>query len=401
MASQIVAYKLAAYFLGKQGFSEYALARRTVTLILPVTVLGMSVGLPRYIGFSNGRGDREAADRYFGATLWCAGGAAIVCLVLINLFPGLFSYLFFGSKSYRSLALPLSLMIVGLCEHAVACGYFRGHLQLNRANLLQFTNLAALPIVVLFLVHKSLSIALTFFGVVWIATSSLALSFTPLRTLSEKSGTEVRQLFSYGIQRVPGDFFLMALFTLPATIGAHLYGVERAGYVAFGLSLVAMIGGVFAPVGLVLLPKATTMLAEGAYGNLRAHVKSILRIAVAASLTIVVFAWTALPSAIHIYLGPEYEEVAPIARVLLFAALPYCVYLVVRNLVDAYHEYGVTAAILAVGLAAFLAGTYFGRHLFADIRLLLAAFVVSMLIIAGLSSWECTRILRVRSSQSN
>src|SRR5581483_4990886 len=80
----------------------------------------MAVGLPRYIGFSNGRGDREAADRYFGATLWCAGGAAIVCLVLINLFPGLFSYLFFGSKSYRSLALPLSLMIVGLCEHAVA-----------------------------------------------------------------------------------------------------------------------------------------------------------------------------------------------------------------------------------------------------------------------------------------
>src|ERR1044071_1494776 len=80
MASQILVYKLAAYSLGKAGFAEYALARRTVSLIFPIPVLGMSVGLPRYISFSNGRKDPQGADRYFGATLKCAGAAAILCL---------------------------------------------------------------------------------------------------------------------------------------------------------------------------------------------------------------------------------------------------------------------------------------------------------------------------------
>src|ERR1700693_6659590 len=63
MASQILLYKLAAHYLGKTGFSEYALARRTVSLLFPIPVLGMAVGLPRYIGATNGRGDTDGAAR--------------------------------------------------------------------------------------------------------------------------------------------------------------------------------------------------------------------------------------------------------------------------------------------------------------------------------------------------
>jgi O-antigen/teichoic acid export membrane protein len=396
MASQIVVYKLAAYYLAKQGFSEYALVRRTVSLIVPIPVLGLSVGLPRYISFSNGRNNRESADRYFGATLWCTGIASLLCVVLINLFPGTFSYLFFGSQSYRSLTFPISLMILGLCEHTAACGYFRGHLQLNRANLLQLINLAFLPILVFLLVHGSLYAFLSSFGAISILTSSLALCLTPLRAMARNSGKEIQELLRYGIQRVPGDFFLMALFTLPATIVAHLYGVEQAGFVAFGISIVSMIGGVFAPVGLVLLPKATRMLAEGANRDLRAHLKLIIRITVGGSAAIVFFAWMAMPDAIRIYLGTGFDQVVPIARVLILAALPYCLYLVVRNLVDAYHEYGVTAAILSAGLAVFLAGLYITRHFGLGIDAILANFVLATVVITALSSWECQRILRVR-----
>jgi O-antigen/teichoic acid export membrane protein len=396
MASQIIVYKLAAHYLAKQGFSEYALARRTVSLIFPIPVLGLSVGLPRYISFSNGRNDRESADRYFGATLWCAGIASLLCVVLINLFAGAFSYLFFGSQSYRGLAFPISLMILGLCEHTVACGYFRGHMELNRANVLQLINLALLPILVFFSARHSLEAILTTLGSLSIMTSSLALCLTPLRAMARKSGTEIQELLRYGIQRVPGDFFLMALFTLPATIVAHLYGVEQAGFVAFGISIVSMIGGVFAPVGLVLLPKATWMLAEGAHRDLRAHLKLIIRITVGGSAAIVFLAWMAMPNAIRIYLGTGFDHVVPIARVLIFAALPYCLYLVVRNLVDAYHEHGVTAAILGAGLALFLAGLYITRHFGWGIDAILGNFVLATVVITALSSWECRRILRAQ-----
>ena len=399
MVSQIVVYKLAAHYLAMQGFSEYALARRTVSLIIPIPVLGLSVGLPRYISFSNGRNDLESADRYFGATLWCAGIAAFLCVVLINLFAGIFSYLFFGNQSYSGFAFPISLMILGLCEHTVACGYFRGHMELNRANFLQLVNLALLPILVFFLAQHSLVTVLTTLGSLWILTSSLALCLTPLGAMARNSGKEIRELLSYGIQRVPGDFFLLALFILPATIVAHLYGVKQAGLVAFSISIVSMIGGVFAPVGLVLLPKATGMLAEGAHEDLRVHLGHIIKVTLVGSVTIVFLGWIVLPSAIRIYLGVSYEQVIPIARVLLLAALPYCLYVVVRNLVDAYHEYGVTAAILGGGLVVFLL-SFFGARQFGagtSIHNVLVSFVLAVVVITGISSWECCRILHPRS----
>ena len=43
LACQILAYKLAARFLGKQGFSEYAVARRAISTIYPVSLLDLEL----------------------------------------------------------------------------------------------------------------------------------------------------------------------------------------------------------------------------------------------------------------------------------------------------------------------------------------------------------------------
>lgn len=394
MGSQIVSYKLAAHFLGRQGFSEYALARRTISLIFPIPVLGLAVGLPRYIGFSNGRNDAQSADRYYGATLWCAGSAAFICVALLNLFAGTFGYLFFGSRSYGYLAFPLSLLILGLCAHTVLCGYYRGHMALNKANLMQVVNLTLAPLGVFFLVGRSLVSVLTWLGLIWIATTATALLFTPLRAVQHGNWKEIVELLRYGTQRVPGDFVLMALFTLPATIVAHLSGIQEGGFVAFGISVVSMIGAVFAPVGLVLLPKATSMLAEGAGENLREHFRSIIRLTIVVAITIILVVWMAIPHLVRLYLGLNFEQVVPIVRILILGALPYCVYLVVRNLVDAYHDYGVTAAILAAGLVVFLIGFFVGKPFGLETRMILYDFVLAQVVISLLSSWECRRILR-------
>ena len=55
MASQILVYKLAARDFGKEGFSEYAVARRTVSLLYPVALMGLGVALPRFLGYASGR----------------------------------------------------------------------------------------------------------------------------------------------------------------------------------------------------------------------------------------------------------------------------------------------------------------------------------------------------------
>src|SRR6266705_909420 len=57
LASQLLVYKLAAHFLGTTGFSEYAVARRTISLIYPVPVLRVAVALPRYVAHAIGGGN--------------------------------------------------------------------------------------------------------------------------------------------------------------------------------------------------------------------------------------------------------------------------------------------------------------------------------------------------------
>jgi O-antigen/teichoic acid export membrane protein len=397
MASQILLYKLAAHYLGKAGFSEYALARRTVSLLFPIPVLGMAVGLPRYIGFTSGRGENDRADRYFGATLWCVAGAVLVCLTLANVFSKSFAFAFFGDKVYSYLALPLSFMILGQCLHTVVCGYFRGHMMLNRANGLQILNLGIVPVVSFLVFGQSLSKVLSAAGLISTVVAGIAFLFTPVRAVVENNWKETKELLRYGIQRVPGDFILVALFTLPATFVAHLKGIQEAGFVAFGVSVVSIIGAVFAPVGLVLLPKATIMLAEGAREELRVHLRSMLRITIALSVSIVTVIWISMPSLIHLYLGSSFGQVAPIARILIVGAVPYSIYLVLRNIVDAYHQYGVTAAILSCGFLTFLAGSYLSKRPGFGMNVILAAFVLAMTMIAILSNLECRRILRKTS----
>lgn len=394
MASQILVYKLAAHYLGRTGFSEYALARRTISLIFPVPVLGLAVGLPRYIGFSEGKGDTECASRYYGATLWSIGSAAMVCLLLINLFAKPFAYVFFGDRSYAYFALPLSLIIVGFCLHTVVCGYFRGHMAMNRANILQFINMAVVPIVGLALFGHSLVKALIAIGLMSMLVAGLGLLLTPFQFIAKNNFREARELLQYGVQRVPGDFILMSLFTLPATFMAHLKGVQEAGFVAFGVTVISMIGSVFAPVGLVLLPKATTMLVGGARRELREHLQFILRVTFGVALALILLIGFSIPALIRLYLGSGFEQVVPIVRLLALGALPYSLYLVWRNLVDAYHKLGVTTAILSGGLTVFLVGSFTGRALGASPNSMLIAFVFALFTLAVLSGLECRRILQ-------
>jgi O-antigen/teichoic acid export membrane protein len=396
MAAQLITYKLAAHQLGKSGFAEYALARRTISLLFPVPVLGLSIGLPRYVGFANGRGDRDGAARYYGATLWCVGVGALCCFLAMNLFSKTFAYLLFGNVQYSYLAFPLSLIVTALCLHTVACGYFRGNMDMNRANLLQFLNLALVPIISFLIFGHSLSRTLVSIGVISTIVSVGGLIKTPLRSILRNNVKEARELVRYGVQRVPGDFALMALFTLPATFVAHMKGVQEAGFVAFGISVLSMIGSVFAPVGLVLLPKATTMLARGSREALKQHLQLILQVTLVVCLVIVLVIEIWIPRLILLYLGPGFEQIVPVVRILALGALPYSLYVVLRNLVDAHHEYGVTAAILTGGLTVFLGVSFSVNRLSGNssLTLFLSAFLLALFTIATLSGWECRRILR-------
>jgi O-antigen/teichoic acid export membrane protein len=221
MCAQIVAYKLAAHFLGTDGFSEYAVARRAATLISPLPLLGLAVGLPRYIAYSNGCGDAEAASRYYGATLRCVACAIVLCLGVLNLLREQFAFLIFGDRGYAHLILPISLMVLGLSLHGIVYSYFRGHLIMKRANVLQIVNLAGVPILCFVTLHQSVGTLIFSLGLLWSVVAFAALCFTPVQQIALPARRETGELLRYGVQRLPGEFVLMAMLSLPVIFMAH------------------------------------------------------------------------------------------------------------------------------------------------------------------------------------
>jgi len=394
LACQLLTYKLAAHFLGTTGFAEYAVARRTISILYPIVLLGLGVGLPRYVAIADGRGDEESKGRYLGATLWCVGIAALVCMVILNAFPGPLAYLFFGSREFASLLLPMSLVVAGTALHSIAYSYFRGVLHMRAANLLQLVNFGLMPMAVFLLLNKSVQSVLTALGVLSIVVAGTALAFTPWGAAAKDNRMEVKELLRFGIQRVPGDFILMALFALPATFVAHKSGIRAAGFVAFGVSMMNVIGSFFAPFGLILLPKAGSLFATGRSAELRRQVWLLTKITVVVSASLATGIAIGANTLMRIYLGPDFTEGAGILRLLLLAAVPYSLYTVVRNVVDAFHELGVTTLILAAGFGVFCLGSS-GLIAWQDkLHVVLLSFLSGVVMLWLLATAETLRILR-------
>ena len=225
LACQLLVYKLAAHFLGKTGFSEYAVARRTISLVYPIPLLGVAVALPRYVAHAIGGGNGTRRGRYFGAALWCMGFGVLASTLLMNLFSGTFAYIFFAGRGYANLVLPLGILLIGLVLHTLVYSYLRGCLAMRRANLLQLVNFGVVPLVAFAIFNGSVRSVLATLGVLTTLVACVALAFTPIRQVAENVFPEAKELLRYGVQRVPGDFVHMALFTLPVTFVAHFSGL--------------------------------------------------------------------------------------------------------------------------------------------------------------------------------
>ena len=92
---------------------------------------------------------------------------------------------------------------------------------------------------------------------------------------------------------------------------------------------------------------------------------------------------------IRIYLGEGFESAADLAKTVLWAAVPYVVYIVLRNALDAlrvqpYNTKNlVIALVVLVGLQPFINGAA------GEAR----AILVAMTVLGGLSFWDYRRLI--------
>ncbi len=360
LACQILVYKLAAALLGKQGFGEYALAKRNISLIVPALLLGLGVGIPRYVAMSKANSsDSENPEAYLISGFSMITMTVILFILVAYVFDTQIAFLLFGNQNYQYLILPWATSIAGICFHTLVYGYYRGYLKMKQANILQLLNIGIIPLLVFSIPGITVPDIFLAMGLGWITTSGAMILYIFRENRLRKYGltqlkNNSKQLLGYGIGRVAGDLGSLGFFSLPAILTAHFSGIEQAGLVAFAISILSLIGSIFNPLGLLLLPVASNQMAKRDLGLLKLNLNKLLKISLALTVPIVLFLEFFAPDIIKIYLGKEFLEAANIMRLVLIGAVPCVVYVIFRNASDALYVKPMNTKNIMIALSLFL-----------------------------------------------
>ena len=394
LGSGILVYRLAAGFLGEEGFSEYALSRRTVSLIQPALILGFGVGIPRYIAFAHASSNKEKPDTYFIGGISVLLFVALIFTLALNLFKGKFAFLLFGDSNYAHFMFPINLMLLGLILHASCYSYFRGRLFMLRANLLQMINLGFVPLLA-FTLGNTTKQVLEITGLSWLIVSALFLLLIVwgIEWESRNLVPYTKELLTYGVRRVPGDFGLAILLTLPAILTAHIAGVKVAGSVAFGISLLNMSGTAFAPIGLILLPKASQAIANKDFETLRHYTSRLLKTTLLLTLVGVIFFEIFADKIINLYLGKSFSDMVLVARIIMIGAIAYTIYVSMRSIIDAYSVTAINTKNILISLSVFLVLSGVAILSVGEYIYIPGCFTFAIFVLGALTLFETRKIL--------
>lgn len=395
LISGVLVYKLAANMFRKDGFSEYALSKRIISFIQPALLLGLGVGIPRYIAYISVGSHPKKADAYFVSGFSILVFVTLSFMFTLYILKKQFAFLMFGDTSFDFLLFPISLMLAGLVLHATCYAYFRGKLLMVKANFLQVVNMGIVPIIVFF-ISKSIEQVFLFNGLLLIGVSTIFLLSIIKKLKLEKINIipYAKELLFYGIQRIPADFGMAALIALPPIFVAHISGVKEAGYIAFGISLVNMAGAAFAPIGLILLPKVSQMIGKKDFSMLKYYIMKILKLTVFLTLSGVLFFEIFAEKIIGLYLGKSFLDLVFIVRLIMIGAIGYTIYVSLRSIIDAYYVRAMNTINIIIALISFIVLIGVGFLAGENYIYVAVSFVISLFILGILTLNEVRKVLK-------
>jgi O-antigen/teichoic acid export membrane protein len=389
-ASMMLAFRLAADNWGSEGFAEYSLVRRIIAFAIPVTLIGLDVGIPRFVArFGANSAVSSAAVLNAGVRLSIISGATI--LIAFNGLTESASIVFMGSAQYAGLIGPLSLLLFAITLHTCSYAYLRGRMKFYSATIIQVIAYVVIPLGCFWLIRESLALALW-----W--TASLLLGFSVVSLIA--CGIRIRELaladwqlagtlFRYSARRVPAAMALLGIASLPVFLVVHTDGSLFAGYVSFSMLSVNAVSSVLSPLGLVLLPKASRAFALGDEMGLKSstRVATLVLFAVGSIATIVVFVGAEFVSTL--FFGAVEPTIARLLRVTSVAILPAAYYMCLRTVIDAKFDRAVNSqnVVYSLGFVLALLGVTFlaGDAITGFAVYACTAYVLAFLLLASLT----------------
>ena len=356
--------RISATVFGAVGFGEYQVARRTLAVVAMPLLCGLGISMPRYI--ARDIGDKREVAKWLFSGILLAAVLLVVFLCLGIWLSAQIGQWTFGNGGERWLVLALLLGVAGIFCTTLALSVMRGLSRFHTAAVLQTLNGVLVPLTGVICAGGRVERALAIAGGLWIAIAGVVFLrlfrqwAIPALSTSRVFGA-IRSLFVYGAPRVPGDIALFGLFALPAYAAVHRKDIVSAGFISVGLSLVQGIATVFAATGFVLLPY-WSRVGKSAEKRLIAGKRVgmlVIGSGVVATLGLVLLQIILRPLA-RLLLGRLAGAGLHDIRYVIFSAVPYVIYLVLRDYFDAVSVFPMNTVALAAAIA--IQVTLFSGH---------------------------------------
>jgi O-antigen/teichoic acid export membrane protein len=382
MGSSLLLTALLSRWMGARPLSEYLLLRRVLSWTVAATVLGMATGLPRYVAHCAG-GSKRSGAVYFVAALACMVPMALLIGGIMVLNRTLFARWFFGDATETGLVTALALLIVGFSIHRAVYGYYRGLLDMTRANVLELTNAALLPLFVVAALAHSQTVAVMMGITGVLMTISAALFAVPvfkrLRGTPLELRAHCRELLAYGVPRVPGEFGSAAITAIGPMLAVHFIKITKVSPLLLGLNMLLVVGYAAGPVGVVLLSKVSMMLGrnehEAVQSRLRLLIAGVTELSVFACIQLAIFA----DVVVRAWVGPGFEDQMGVIRMVLLAIPFYLFFVTLRSTIDAATVKPFNTANVMVSLAVYVGLIALWMAIF-PLPTLLVGIAVSLLV---------------------
>ena len=362
----LLALKVCAHTLGPTGFGEYALAKRALAILTFTLACGLGIAVPRYISLTE---EVSASSNRQGAYLL---GALLVSASILALFAALtlsgwlpLGPIILGNASPPLMAPALVISVIGLSMHTICNGYLRGKLWMRKANALQLLNIGIIPIIALLTCggHSTRAIAVTglCWGLVSILFGRTIAAHQPFDGVSAAELKDsVRTLLAFGIPRVPGEFALFALTSIPAFVAAHKVGIQSAGVLSLSISILQVVGALFTGIGVMLLPQVSRLVSVGANDRALRLVRAVLSLSLAIAGAVAGVLFVSADLLIRTFFGAQIVQSTTEIRWLLLGVFPYVTYLILRSPLDAVAAWPYNSINLTAGCLLLVAVLWFG-----------------------------------------
>ena len=332
----LVLYRLLARDQGASALGSYALVKQVTLFLFPATMLGLQIGVPRYVALD--RDQEEASERYLLAGMSVTALAIVVIGTVLLISPHTTADVFFGNRDRTSLVFPLVATLAATVVFEAVYGYYRGRSEFKLASAARVWGVAALPVVlVLAAPHEPIGHLITWMAVGLVATCAviaarpLAAAFAAISV--EKTITAIRTLLDYGRRRIPGEYASVLLMALPAVIASHAASLNEVAYLTTGIYVLSVLTIAFQPIGLVFLPLLSRLCRE----DFQAARRSVATLATCA-LHLAVFTTPQLllfaDIAVRAWLGHRFDAAAPVIRLTVLPTAAYLFYLILRSTLD-------------------------------------------------------------------